>query len=555
VGGDRDHPEFAYRAFISYAHADKRHARRIQRSLEAYRVPQDVPIDGLTKDRRIGRVFRDDDDLSAAPDLSEALKAGIRASENLVVIGSPRAAASKWVGREIEFFHATHPRARVFAVVFDGVPNSPDAARESFPDALKACEPLAPDARKESKLRVATRLAAGMLGVDFDDLWKRSERDARRRSRRRLAVQAMVTAAIAGLLVILYRANTNLVLNAVGIAQAYASDAASGSPAGSWRPTARQSDLVAHAAAAAQRFVTKDYDAELKQRDPEAGWTMAQELAALHGRDPTADAAALALMTATELRGTACWPEYVSDGVCHTGATAWVLYTQAALGRPADPASLESLIDAQSPQGWWPMYFSLRSDPSYASTYASAWALMAIDAQSRFAPPALRPRLIAARARAVDWLLSAEDAHGRWKDYPANPAGVELDGVSAVALVALNQSPADPRVARVDRAWLNDLPIYPGSIEGVERSNIALGASWKWDRTTYVVAPWIALSADLALPRGTRLGRAMGETYLDRFDASLASYDPAPHPNYLSAELVLCLDGISAASPRTQSPA
>lgn len=62
------------RAFISYSQTDKVEASRLQKWLEAFRAPKELG------GRRIGRIFRDETNLSGAADLGEALKAEIDGS-------------------------------------------------------------------------------------------------------------------------------------------------------------------------------------------------------------------------------------------------------------------------------------------------------------------------------------------------------------------------------------------------------------------------------------------------------------------------------------------
>lgn len=67
---------FKYRAFISYSHKDAKWANRLHKSLETYRVPkylvgQETERGPIPK--RLGRIFRDRDELPSATDLSEAV--------------------------------------------------------------------------------------------------------------------------------------------------------------------------------------------------------------------------------------------------------------------------------------------------------------------------------------------------------------------------------------------------------------------------------------------------------------------------------------------------
>ncbi|MEZ5463637.1 MAG: toll/interleukin-1 receptor domain-containing protein [Lysobacteraceae bacterium] len=197
-----------YRAFISYSHADEAIATRLHRRLERYRPPR-----GLKRDRdsaaasRIHPVFRDRDELAGAGQLSDAIEAALAQSAALIVICSPAAVGSRWVGEEIRRFRLHHAERPVLAFVVNGEPaadpcNDPEQA--AFPLQLLLTdpadtssplqEPLAADARPQGDgfPTAFLKLVAGLLGVRFDQL---RQRDLRRRQR-------LWTLAIAGSLLL-----------------------------------------------------------------------------------------------------------------------------------------------------------------------------------------------------------------------------------------------------------------------------------------------------------------------------------------------------------------
>ena len=189
-----------YRAFISYSQQDKVWGRRIHTWLETYRLPADAMLH-RSRDRKLGRFFRDDEDMAAAANIAEIVRNALDCAEALIVICSPRSAQSKWVNAEIQHYRRTGRSNKVFAVIIDGVPNSGDPETECFPPALRAAgdpddphalpiEPMGLDVRKEGQARVCARLAAGLLGVDFDELWQRDRR--RTEQRQRLLVGGLV---------------------------------------------------------------------------------------------------------------------------------------------------------------------------------------------------------------------------------------------------------------------------------------------------------------------------------------------------------------------------
>jgi hypothetical protein len=198
-----------YRAFISYSQQDEAWGRRLHSWLESYRVPDGVAVD-LPPSRRLGRFFRDDEEMAAAASIASIVERSIEASESLIVICSPRSAKSKWVAAEIRHFRETGREGKVFAVIIDGVPNSGDPETECFPKQLRAgidpsdpqalpIEPLGLDLRKEGRSRACARLAAGLLGVDFDDLWQRDRRRADARHRLVLVATTSLSIVFAGL--------------------------------------------------------------------------------------------------------------------------------------------------------------------------------------------------------------------------------------------------------------------------------------------------------------------------------------------------------------------
>ncbi|MEO6216798.1 MAG: toll/interleukin-1 receptor domain-containing protein [Sphingomonas sp.] len=186
-----------FRAFVSYCHADAAFAARLQRRLEGYRLPKRLadrvaPLPGQAPGR-IGPIFRDRADLSAAEDLSAAVREAIAASSALVVVASPDAVTSRWVALEIELFRELHPKGPILVALARGEPG------EALPAALRAegIEPLAADFRREGdgKRLAFLKIVARLAGLPLDAL---VQRDAQRRLRRVTAItlSALVAALI-----------------------------------------------------------------------------------------------------------------------------------------------------------------------------------------------------------------------------------------------------------------------------------------------------------------------------------------------------------------------
>jgi tetratricopeptide (TPR) repeat protein len=186
-----------YRAFISYSHQDADAGRRLHRRLERYVLPKRLvgrtTSRGLVP-RRLGPIFRDREDLPAADNLSDEVRAALAGSASLIVVCSPAARQSPWVSREVALFRSLHPDRPVLAALIAGTP------AESFPAALlddAGREPLAADLQPmaDGPRLGFLKLVAGIVGVGLDEL---VQRDIQRRLR---AVTAVTAAALAGMLV------------------------------------------------------------------------------------------------------------------------------------------------------------------------------------------------------------------------------------------------------------------------------------------------------------------------------------------------------------------
>lgn len=202
-----------YVAFISYSHKDAAMGRWLHRKLESYRLPKRLAgtqgEDGKIPARLIP-IFRDRDELPAAGDLSERVRAALGVSRNLIVLCSPSSAASPWVAKEIATFRELHPDRPVLTAIVDGDPG------ECFSPILRegGIEPLAADLRKDGDGRRLglLKLVAGIAGVGLDAL---IQRDAARRVRRVTFVTGAAVAAMLAMALL-----TAFALNARAEAQA-----------------------------------------------------------------------------------------------------------------------------------------------------------------------------------------------------------------------------------------------------------------------------------------------------------------------------------------------
>ena len=205
-----------YRAFISYSHTDTSWAKWLHGKLEGFPIDKDL-VGRETATGAIPKtlrpIFRDRDDFTAGDTLSEQTLEALDASQALVVICSPASAKSHYVNEELRLFKSRHPDRQVIPLIVGGTPDDPQD--ECFSPALKfkvspegeittiPDEPLAADVRDEGDGRhlALAKVVAGLLDVSSDEVFRRAERERRRRQRSWIVGLSAVVLLLAGLAV------------------------------------------------------------------------------------------------------------------------------------------------------------------------------------------------------------------------------------------------------------------------------------------------------------------------------------------------------------------
>lgn len=208
--------DYKYNAFISYRHCevDQFVATNLHKKLEKFKLPKaskamlPTGVNG-----KIERVFRDEEELPLATNLSDPIEKALTNSDFLIVICTPRLAASRWCQKEIETFMGMHGRDHILLVLAEGEPD------ESFPELMtyeevetvdangnkvierRTLEPLAADVRgANNKQRLKAmdiaviKLAAAMFGLNYDDV---KLRHREQKLKRRIRIWSSIAAAVA----------------------------------------------------------------------------------------------------------------------------------------------------------------------------------------------------------------------------------------------------------------------------------------------------------------------------------------------------------------------
>ena len=173
--------EKEYFAFISYKREDEEWAKWLAHELEHYHLPS--ALNGIELPESLRPIFRDVDELSAG-NLPEQIYRALSKSKNLIVVCSPRSAKSEWVNKEIEDFISLKDGQAdtVYPFIIEGSPYATDPDRECFPEILKELrgvkERLGGNVNEQGGRNAALiKVIAGMLGLGFDTLYQRYERE------------------------------------------------------------------------------------------------------------------------------------------------------------------------------------------------------------------------------------------------------------------------------------------------------------------------------------------------------------------------------------------
>lgn len=208
MGNPANHSEGGFAAFISYSHVDSQTAKWLHLFLERYRMP--AKLIGATGrygviEVRVGRIFRDRDELAAGGALGPEIEQALASSRSLIVLCSAASARSAYVQAEIEYYQRIGRSDRIIPVIVDGDPP------HCFSPALRDHDRLGADLRAgmDGARLAALKVVAGVAGVKLDELVERDAAVVRTRRAIYLAAGAVIASVVIGLGSLWYSAATN----------------------------------------------------------------------------------------------------------------------------------------------------------------------------------------------------------------------------------------------------------------------------------------------------------------------------------------------------------
>ena len=188
--------EKKYFAFISYSHKDKDAAKKLQNFIQGYKIPAKLE-DRPDLPKRIGRVFRDEDEL-AGDELTPQIEEALRNSRYLIVVCSPNSANSKYVNEEIEYFKSLGGETKILPYIIAGkatTDKDPDCCyAPALKENQKKYQIVGGDAQENGAEAASVKLIAGMLKLEFNMLYDRFRKAEKRK--RKIVITAITAFAL-----------------------------------------------------------------------------------------------------------------------------------------------------------------------------------------------------------------------------------------------------------------------------------------------------------------------------------------------------------------------
>ena len=180
---------YKYVAFISYQRKDEEWAKWLHHQLEYYHLPVNSGQDNSNAINSLRPIFLDEAELAGGI-LSEGIEDALSHSKFLIVLCSPASAKSIWVNKEVEYFIDQGNIQNIIPVIIDGCPYSTHVDEECFGPALynlkgSENELLGINAKFGREI-ASVKIVSQIIGVGFDALWNRYEREKESERQRQL---------------------------------------------------------------------------------------------------------------------------------------------------------------------------------------------------------------------------------------------------------------------------------------------------------------------------------------------------------------------------------
>lgn len=249
-------------------------------------------------------------------------------------------------------------------------------------------------------------------------------------------------------------------------------------------------------------------------------WPIAQATVAVYGLATIDRDKITAFFQKTLEPHCGCWKEIPGEGYPRNiPASGWIVFALSQLKVPATRDEIKFFLDQQQPEGWWST-FLVADESQFASTYGTAWALLALQSQleRKLIDAALVKEVAAAIKLGSTWLAAHREVDkSRWKAYPLLLKGPTSDSISGLVIHALHVT-APQEYTQLESDWLNHLPTAVPSAADAENDYYWIKSKdgFHNDNFVQIKLPWLLIATADAYSSGTILQQAYALRWLER---------------------------------------
>ncbi|WP_082914887.1 toll/interleukin-1 receptor domain-containing protein [Paramagnetospirillum marisnigri] len=189
-----------------------------------------------------------------------------------------------------------------------------------------------------------------------------------------------------------------------------------------------------------------------------------------------------------------CWAPI--DGSMHMAASDWIIISHALQGVYVKTSVLSGILQRQSKEGGWPLFFDAIEEDESNSTYSTSLTLLSLHhlAQTSLFDPHLKDTLLKAITRARAWLHSHVPSYDiYWSDYPdAVSRKTRTRGNTAFVIFTLLLTGGTADDIALFQRWFASLE-QPTPLDDVDASDrfVKLKSNGvRLDSTRHLILPW-----------------------------------------------------------------
>ena len=273
-------------------------------------------------------------------------------------------------------------------------------------------------------------------------------------------------------------------------------------------------------------------------------WEASQMIISTTGRLAIGEDDAVNLLNARKNSECQC---YYYNNRQHIAASGWALLAMNKLKASPTREQIAFILDRQNPAGWWPLYYPLSVSERNASTYATAYAVLALYEYLGVgvSENGDQEKIRLAIQRGQRWLIESNiDGSASWWDVPNCPEGRKTSiGLSGLVLHVLHRTRASASdLDNLDKLWRQRLPdLLPEVSDNVE-STAVLENNIKEDAKNLKM-PWAIIATTDAYAGGTDVQKEQAVNWMsdiiNNIDRTLPEVTGKPY--FIKAELLISL--------------